>query len=176
MTIGSTYIANPTGGYFRAGREAPVSQESQWQIAVAAGGVATTDNSGSSVTNPTQVTNSTSRWVDLQNCPGTYIAFRLKYVGAVTVSPIIEVLGRYVDGAGVAGPPQRLYCQATPQITALTLTTAPTTDLTDGTSKWSEVTRSQIIDRCGCNQFLATITTAVSGGTTASDIVEFCGF
>lgn len=170
MALGTTFVAGNEGDY-RAGRVAPCSVVCDWQTAITAGGIATRD--AATITNPTtEVINSANRLVDLRLSPGTYIAFRLKYVGSVTTSPIIQIFGR----KGTTGTWQRLYNQATPQTASLTITAAPTTDIADGTYSYSEVTKDHIVDRMGNDQFLVGTTTAVAGGTTASDVLQFCSF
>lgn len=127
------------------------------------------DNSGT-VTNPTShIVTATKRIFVSQR--GTLLVFRMKYDDGFTVSanPVIKVFGR-LNSNGIW---ETLRNQAG-SITQ-TLTTAATTDPTDGTDIWTvpDLT-ANVVDKMGNSEFIVGVVTAltVSAGTVGLHRLE----
>lgn len=178
MALGDPITAAPEFG--GKGFVALGASASPWMTCIDAGGIATQDNSGT-ITNPTtHCTAATSHiFRRLDNGPATLMA-RLGYDDGLTgiTSPVIVMCGRYrtkaQQDAGTDVPWQRLYNKDPSPITEVTLTTASTTDIEDGTLKYTECDpRTHAWDVAGCNEFLPAKKTALAGtGSTSNAIVQ----
>lgn len=117
----------------------------------------TADNSGSSVVNPGAITRSDVHRVYL-NGFGTNALVRLKYDDALTVSadPVVQLFG--FDVAGVVQP-----LSDSSGNHEKTMTTAASTDVTDGTFKYTVPVK---IELDGCSSLLVAIKTALAGTGT----------
>lgn len=100
---------------------------------------------------------------------GTSLLVRCKYddgtAGTLT-SPIIKVFG--VDNNGAF---HLLKNSASTPANTATLTLAPSTDVTDGTYKYSDVTSSHAFDLQGSKFFIVVISTALAS-TEPADVLN----
>lgn len=150
----------------------PVSPGTDWLTLVEAGGCDGTD------TLTTPQTAGTSRPVARISGVGTLLALRLRYDDGDTPStdPIIEVAGRSrANGGTYSNNWQKLYTvEDTPAKTS-TLTTASSTDVTDGTDKFTDVNpKSNVFDCQGVDEVVVLISTAyaVSAGDASLATIE----
>lgn len=142
----------------------PCSLTSRWTVAITAGGPASQD--AASITNPTtQITASTRRILKRNKMNGTLVMVRLGYSGTPSTSPIIGVWGR--TGTDVW---QRLINKSSG--TAPALTTAASTDVTDGTLKYTSASEDHTFDCVGCEEILIGVETAFAGSVTADSIIQ----
>lgn len=149
----------------------PTPVASSWHTLVAAGGVATQD--ASVVTNPsTQITAATSREVTLDPPVGQAVAVRLGYDASLSnpTSPVGRLFGRHADDPADAW-------MALPNLsmeTQVQLAINTTTDVTDGTLKYTDVDpKAHVFDRLGCTVFRWGTQTALAGtGTTSNAVVQ----
>lgn len=148
----------------------PVSLSALWTWAISEGRVATADNSGSSITNPTtMITAATQRILLRRSRAGTTLLLRLAYSAGATVStsPVVEVFGRTGTNAW-----QRLENKS--GAVAVTLTAAAD-DVTDGTLKYTHPSMTtHAFDCAGCDEILVGVKTAfaVSAGVTTNAEVQ----
>lgn len=147
---------------------------SDWITVITGGGLETQD--ASTITDPTaEITNSTRKLVTIEM--GTLAVFRMKYDDGITSSqdPVIKVFGRvYDEEADTSGNWMILKTiEDTPAIT-MTIATAESTDVSDGTDNWTDPDlKANVVDLCGCNQVLVgvqTIFTASAGDATLASL------
>ncbi len=96
---------------------------------------------------------------------GTSLIIRCRYaVGAVTTSPVIQVVG--VDKNGLFN---FLLNGASTPTDEITVTCVQATDLTDGTYNYSAISSSTVLDLMGCTDFFFVVKVAASlpGTSTA---------
>lgn len=130
----------------------PVSVSSDWMDICTA--PETADNSGSSVVLPLAISRAEQSFLDV-NGLGTTLQIRLKYDDALTspTNPVVQPFG--FDGNN---SPQQLV--DVDGIHELELTVAPTTDVQDGTYKY---TKAVEVDMDGSSKVLVAIKTAFDG-------------
>lgn len=149
---------------FRGEQVAPCSLSSNWIDAIDAGGVATQD--AASITNPdSEITAVTRHTLSRQNSAGTLLRLRLGYSGTPSADPVLAVFGRSGTDAW-----ERLVNKSGGS--SATLTTAASTDVTDGTLKYTAVGDGQTFDCQGCDELLVGVQTAFAGSATADAIVQ----
>lgn len=143
----------------------PVQTICGWLAAIDNGGLNSQD--AATITNPdTEIVGSTAHIVRT-NGFGTQLKVRMQYDDGITPSadPIIQCFGR-----GRPGDVWQLL-QNKAGSTSITLVTATSTDLTDGTDLYTAVDPDDHhIDQDGCTEFLFGVTTAFAGtgGPSAS--------
>lgn len=101
--------------------------------------------------------------------PGTNLIFRLKYNASLTgvTNPIIKVYG--VDRNGKFHFLKNLSGSQT-----MTVTVATSTDITDGTWKYTNVVADNIVDTQGSTYFMVVVSTALDGtGTKTTARLEY---
>lgn len=143
------------------------SMTSGWVTVISAGGPATQD--AATITNPdTQITTST-RSIFRRRGAGTILLLRLGYDDGLTsiTNPIVKVFGRtdlntWMVLKDVAGN------------LTVTLTTAASTDVADGTLLYTAAdVASTSIDCLGCEEILIGVQTALAGtGTVSNSIIQ----
>lgn len=167
MALGDSIevVGSPTRGF-----EAVTlySMTSAWQTIIDAGGPAVQD--AATITNPTtQIVASTAHLFQ-RRAKGTNLILRLGYDDALTsiTDPIVKVFGR----TGSTDVWQILKTKSG-SITC-TLSTAPTTDTTDGTLRYTTPDSSTTTFDCfGTEEILVGIQTALAGtGTTNNSIIQ----
>jgi hypothetical protein len=165
MTLATarTWSGGRTGG----AEVVPISGQSNWQILIAAGEIATID--AAALTNPDSQIAATREPIKLLG-GGTNLLVRLKYDAgfALTTSPVIKVFGRTGTDAWMP-----LISQA--GIALVTLVIDTTNDTSDGTYKYTTFYVSlQAMDLLGCQEIVAGVTTALAGvGTTSNAVAQF---
>lgn len=156
----------------------PAQIASAWSTVIDAAGMDDADNAGSDITAPaTQVTLSTRKIWDLSDqykgLVGTTLRVRMGYDvnAALTTSPVIEVFGRFDSNDAWK---RLLNKNATPAYN-VTLTVATTTDVSDGTYKYTECSPADhAFDLDGCQELLFAVKTAfaVSAGSAATAFMQ----
>lgn len=139
---------------------APVAPLTDWVEVNTA--VETADNSGSSVVLPSDIDQ--DRLMDVLGI-GTSLMVMLGYDDALTVSadPVIQIFGKDSDG-------QYHALRNSDGNHEITLTTAASTDVQDGTLKWTVPIE---VDLDGSQQVLVAIKTALAGtGTTNNSVLK----
>lgn len=167
MALGTTIQAtnSPTRGYEAV---APMSMSSGWQTIVAAGGVNAAD--AATITNPTtQIIRSTTS-IFSRHSSGTYVALRLGYDASATIATnvVVKVFGRSDSN-------QTWDLLITKGSFALSAALMPaSTDVTNGTLKYTTVTYDNLWDCLGTSEILVGIETAltVSVGTATTAIIQ----
>ena len=141
----------------------PVSVISDWVDVCTA--PETTDNSGSAVVNPGAITRSAQNKI-YNHGVGTTLQIRLKYdAGAGTLTnPVVQPFG--FDGNGL---PQKLVDADAAHEQTLTLSAS--SDVTDGTYKYSQPVE---VDMDGCASVLVAVKTAfaASTGTVSNSTIQ----
>lgn len=167
MALGSTIQIDPADPWhFRTPNAvALVAIPGRWVTVIDAGGVATAD--AAIINNPdTQITASTRHPFRRGGASGTALAVRLKYSAGLTgiTNPVIKVFGRALRAPGGISPDQWEIIANEAGEQAVTIATAPTTDVTDGTFKWSHPDAAKaVFDLRGCEEFLIGVQTALAG-------------
>jgi len=159
MALGSSVKARvgETGGSFVV----PVSAVGEWVDVIDAGGVDDQDNSGT-ITNPDTHIDGTDHHdlaVEDNGVTPICLSLRLVYDDGDTpeTDPVLQVFGR----TGDSGPWQRLQTREDTPSADVTLTTAASTDVTDGTYKYTTAgMEAQTVDTGGCNRFRFGVKTA----------------
>lgn len=164
MALGSSvqpvWDPGPARGSFVA------SIRSAWVTVLDAGTVTSADNA--TITAPTtQVTRAGTHPIYLGTGAGQYVLVRLGYDASlsVTTNPVVKVFGRRSGGAWELLPTRG---------GALSITlSAASTDISDGTLKYTTPAASSTIDTLGCDEILVGVETALAGtGTTSTAIVQ----
>jgi hypothetical protein len=166
MALGNTLTLPVNFRGSKDGQVAPCSLSSNWITVIDSAGVATQD--ASAITNPdTQITRAAVHIIRRENHAGTTLTLRMAYTGTPNAVPSLAVFGR----SGSDGW-QRLKSKS--GANAAVLTHAASSDVTDGTLKYTEVTDAQRFDCDGCDEFLIGVETAysVSAGSTTGTLVQ----
>jgi hypothetical protein len=143
---------------------------SPWQTVLDPGGPASQD--AATITNPTTQVVKASTHLFRCKANGTLVIARLGYDAGLTgvTSPIVKLFGRYNSSDDW----QILQTKA--GLITATLTVATSTDVTNGTLKYT--TPDQALhtwDRLGCEELLLGIQTALAGGgsgVTSNSIIQ----
>ena len=126
---------------------APISLSAPWVIARGAGELTTADNA--TITNPSSQIDTPGVFNLVRDRDlGTIVLVRMRYRGSPSQQLIVAVFGRTSSSNGW----QRLYNRAATPAGQVALTAAPSTDMTDGTDKFTEVTLSHQFDCLGCKE------------------------
>lgn len=150
----------------------PGSMSAGWETVIAAGGIASADNSGSTVLIPdSQVVGATNRIFRRQRGRGTILRIRVGYDTTLTsiTSPVFNVFGRKDSNS----PWQRLKNLNGDTDVTVTLSTAA--DVVVGSLSYSHPDRLvHSFDIDGCDEFLIGTKTALAGstGVTTSAILQ----
>lgn len=138
----------------------PVSGTARWVVAIDSGGA--DDQDASTITNPTSSITASTRHVLNRNFKsGTTLVVRLGYdagAGSLT-NPVIKVFGRS------GGDAWQILRNKSGSLTA-TITTATSTDVSDGTYKYTVPDLNDNAWDCqGCDQILIGVETAFAAGS-----------
>ena len=138
----------------------PVSGTARWVVAIDSGGA--DDQDAATITNPTSSITASSRHILNRNFKsGTTLVVRLGYdVGAGSLTnPVIKVFGRSGSDAW------QVLRNKSGSLTA-TITTATSTDVSDGTYKYTNPDLNDNAWDCqGCDQILIGVETAYAAGS-----------
>lgn len=146
---------------------APVSVVSAWATVIDAGGMDAAD--AETITNPdTGITASDHHYCKRGGRAGTTLLVRMGYEGTPSTDPAIKVFGR-----GSSSDPWMVLPSVATTISN-TLTTNATTDVTDGTYKYTAISTATRFDCLGCEEFLIGVETAyaVSAGSAATAFLQ----
>jgi hypothetical protein len=147
--------------------QAPVSLTGVWQTVISAGGPATQD--AATITNATTQITAATRSIFSRKGAGTILLIRLGYDDGLTsiTNPIIKVFGR-------TGSDAWMVLKDVSGNLTLTLTTALSTDATDGTLLYTAAdVATSSIDCLGCDEILIGVQTALAGtGTVSNSIIQ----
>ena len=147
----------------------PTAIAHEWKDAIGAGGIASTDNGGSDITNPTSQIDGLTKHLLKINKRGTFLQVRLVYDDGLTsiTDPVVQIFGRYSDEQMW----QRLRTLS--NLHDVTLVTDQTTaDVTDGTDKFTDpLFDAQTIDLNATDEILIGVKTALAGTGTVSTAV-----
>lgn len=159
--IGDPLVIDISNDQPNAALVRPISTITQWGVACS--DTSATDNSGSTVVNPSLITRSAQHWVQMGQ-RGTTLEVRFKYpTGATTpVGPVVQIFGRDAN----------LICERLTDSTAthtLSLTTDTTNDVRDSTYSYTQ----PIEVDCNANaEAIVAIKTAQTGtGMTGAAIL-----
>lgn len=144
----------------------PVGLSTDWVNILAAGKVASQTQSGTPV-NPEAFTADDHLLVEFDERDGTHIRACLGYDDAATLTadPVVLFFGRFNDDS------RWEILQDAEGNVEFTLTAAESTDVTDGTLKYTKPTA--LIDRNGCKQVVCGVKTemAATGGLTTTNAI-----
>ena len=149
----------------------PAAIVSEWVSAIDAGGIATTDNGGSDITNPDDQIDGLTRHILKVNKRGTFLQVRLVYddgLASIT-DPVVQIFGRY-SGSEMW---QRLRnMSSSPLINVTLVTDQDANDVTDGTFKYTDpLFKAQTVDLNATDEVLIGVKTALAGTGTVSTAV-----
>lgn len=142
----------------------------EWITVIAAGGMAVQD--AATITNPTtEITDETRKLITLGDKAGHYIRLRMGYDDELTTiltDAVIRVFGRRNSD-----DPWQVLENQNGDKTA-TLTSAESSDVTDGTLKYTHCDRLlHTWDRDGCTQILIGVETVLDGtGSETNSILQ----
>jgi len=149
----------------------PTAIAHEWKDAIGAGGIASTDNGGNDITNPTSQIDGLTKHLLKINKRGTFLQVRLVYDDGLTsiTDPVVQIFGRYSDEQMW----QRLRTLS--NLHDVTLVTDQTTaDVTDGTDKFTDpLFDAQTIDLNATDEILIGVKTALAGtGVTNTAVLQ----
>lgn len=147
----------------------PVQITNKWVKAILAGGLDDQDNGGVINDPDADITSLTTRIVKIEQS-GTTLRARMKYDDGDTpdTDPQIVVFGKTGEDTDGGSAWERLFNKA--GTTTVVIATATTTDVTDGTDKYTEVEASvHAWDLNGCDEILVGVIVAYAdaGGLPA---------
>ena len=136
----------------------PMMAAFEWQIAIEAGGLTSTDNSGSNITNPdTQLVTGTRNVLKI-NKRGTFMQFRVSYDDGLSsiTDMVIQVFGRFDKDE----PWQRLKnLNDSVDVTVVTASA----DVEDGTLKYTDPdAQDQTVDLNATDEVIVRVKTALA--------------
>jgi len=154
--------------YHELSRPAAITQK--WQNAITAPGIASSDNSGNDITDPDDQIDGLTRHILKVAKRGTFLQVRLLYDDGLTsiTDPVIQIFGRYDD----TDQWQRLRNLS--NSVDVTLTTATSLDVTDGTLKYTDPAfDAHTVDLNATDELLIGVKTALTGtGTVNTAILQ----
>lgn len=163
-----TLASKTSGNVDLDDRVMPVQLASCWTDVIAATGLSATPAQGNAtnITNPgSSIASSTTQLVSVDG-RGTTLRVRMAYDAATTntvTDPIIQVFGRCKNSGNSDTWKRLLNKNATPAF-SVTLTTAPATDVSTGTFKFTEASLTDhAFDLDGCDELLFGVHTAYAG-------------
>ena len=158
----------------------PAQISTGWWTLIDAAGMDDADNAGNDITNPTSsITLSTRKIVQVGNPDdggvGTTLLIRMAYDAATTSAgtlPVVQIFGRRDSDDSW----QRLLNKAATPAYNVTPVTATTTDVNDGTLKYTANDQlTHAFDLQGCNEILAGVKTAYAGSDGAEALAVLQG-
>lgn len=172
MAIGDPQVLDWVGD---ASLVVPGSVIVPWRTVIDAGGM---DDTDSNTTRPDLIADSDHHDLTIPVAIGTNVLVSMKYAAGATPStdPVIRVYGRFENTKAIPKIEGRwMELENGTGDTNVTLTTASSTDVSDGSFKWTRVrANTHVFDRKGCNRIRFVVVTAfaVSGGSAATATLE----